>query len=261
LVTRLNLKDPDAFEFRPDRCRSFHDIVRYVHEKGMQEIFLLGGRTGRGLGRAPKLETDLPLALYVVDLRRRGSWGRGKTIRIDDVGSVPLEAVWKGVEGASARWEDGLYHVDWETIDRISGGIFAKDARFLSSYALVSRDYMHMLIRFGYHFTVLDTLCGTTPGVNYIAFRFKGGGGGSAGGRFRLHFIRTVLEACPFQVTIRGDMLDARVVRVEEATVRRLLSILGGLLAKTRLLDMSLTSKAQAEDMATSYLKTWQVIG
>lgn len=259
LVTRLNLKDPDASGFQADQCQSLHDIVRYVHEKGMQEIFFLGGRTGRGLGRAPKLETVLPLALYVVDLRRRHSGGRGKTIRIDDVGSVPLEAVWKGIEEAGARWEEGLYHADWETVDRISGGIFSKDARFLSSYALVSRDYMHMLIRFGYHFTVLDTLCGPTPEVNYIAFRFKGGGGGSAGGRLRLHFIGTVLEACRFQVTIRGDMLDARIVRVGETTARRLLSVLGGLLAQTRLLDMSLTSKVQAEVMATAYLERWQV--
>jgi pyruvate,water dikinase len=255
-VTRLNITDPYSPNFRPDRCGSLHDIVRYVHEKGMEEMFFLGGQMGRGLRGAKKLETDLPLALYVLNLQDPGSKGRRKMVKIEDTESAPLQALWEGLETANAHWESGVYHADWETLDRISGGIFTKDAQFLSSYVLVSRDYMHMMVRFGYHFSVLDALCSSRQETNYISFRFKGGGGGSEGRRFRLRFIRAVLEPSGFEVKIKGDMLDARIARMKQDEVRRFLWLLGGLLAQTRLLDMRLETQAQAEDMAEAYLES-----
>ena len=38
-ITPLNLLDPRGANFRPDGCRTYHDITRFAHEKAMEELF------------------------------------------------------------------------------------------------------------------------------------------------------------------------------------------------------------------------------
>ena len=38
-ITPLNLLDPRAENFRPEACRTYHDITRFAHEKAMEELF------------------------------------------------------------------------------------------------------------------------------------------------------------------------------------------------------------------------------
>jgi pyruvate,water dikinase len=158
------------------------------------------------------------------------------------------------LETAEAQWESGLYHMDWEQLDRVSAGIFSKDARFLSSYTLFGKDYMHMMIRFGYHFSLLDSVYGSHEKENYINFRFKGGGADMERRFLRLFFIRRILRTHGFTVTTKSDMLDAKMIRSQEQRTRQGLRILGKLLAQTRLLDMRLENQAQAEAMAEEFL-------
>jgi len=254
LVTNLSVTDPESTDFAPSGCRSLHDLVRYCHEKGMQEMFSLAGRTGRGLGRAPKLETPLPLSIYVLDLESSRTKRKQTTIAIHELESLPFHAFWEGLEGEDTRWESGLHHADWEALDQVSAGIFSKDARFLSSYAIVDRDYMHVMIRFGYHFTALDSVCGTKEETNYINFRFKGGGADSEGRFFRLLFIKRVLVAYGFEISIRSDMLDAKMLRLDAAATRNGLHVLGRLLAQTRLMDMYLADQSQVETLVEEFL-------
>lgn len=257
LTCQLNLTDPDSPDFSPRGCRSLHDVVRYCHERAVAEMFTLADRSGRGLHAARRLESPLPLAMYVLDLGGGvlpgGGGGNGQTLRPEDFASAPMRAFWQGLAHAGESWEGSGMHCDWQEFDRVSAGIFRKDSKLLASYALLSADYLHLLVRFGYHFAVLDSLCGPRPEANYIGLRFKGGGGLEEQRLLRLGFIRRVLTRCGFAVNTRGDMLDARFARADQEATRQRLTLLGRLLARTRLMDLRLTDEAQTALLADDF--------
>ncbi len=256
LVARLTLTDPDSPDFVPATMRSIHDIVRFAHEKSVAGMFSLVGRGGRGLASAQKLKTPLPLTMYILDLgdglfvppQSKGA------VTPEEIKSTPMWAFWSGLTAPEASWDDDVHHADWEELDRISGGIFKKDSRLLASYAVISQNYAHLMIRFGYHFSVLDTVCGAEDKNNYISFRFKGGGGTLAQRLTRIDFISRVLTHFGFAVTVKGDMLDARLAREGEVLVQKRLAMLGYLLARTKLMDVTLSESTDLEALISEFL-------
>ncbi|MFW5836781.1 MAG: PEP/pyruvate-binding domain-containing protein [Desulfovibrionaceae bacterium] len=258
LISRLNLTHPDAAEFRPEGVKSMHDVVRFSHEKAVSEMFSLVGKSGRGLAKSKRLKSRLPLIMYVLDLGGGlfPEAAEAEAVTPEDVASTPMWAVWWGLSTTQAQWNEDMPHLDWEEFDRISGGLFKLDSRLLASYAVLSADYVHLMIRFGYHFSVLDSVCGPEAKNNYASFRFKGGGAGFEQRLLRLDFMEAVLGHYGFATSRKGDMLDARISRLDEAGLQRRLAHLGRLLARTRLLDMSMTSSQQAEELAREFISS-----
>jgi pyruvate,water dikinase len=128
----------------------------------------------------------------------------------------------------------------------------------LASYAIISRDYLHLVLRFGYHFAVLDTLASDDAEANYITFRFKGGGGNFENRLLRIELIKLILEWAGFTVDTRGDLLDARFQRREARQILSRLTLLGLLQGKTRLLDMALSSPEQVHQLAEDFRERYQ---
>lgn len=259
VTVHLGLIDPEADNFTPEGCRSLHDVVRFCHEKSVAEMFSLVGRGGRGLGRSRRLVTELPLVMYVLDLGgglspQAGSKG---PVGVELVDSAPLRAMWDGLADGRVTWDGSQLHVDWEEFDRVSSGIFRMDSRILASYAIIAREYMHLNIRFGYHFSIVDALCGDTPGANYVKFRFKGGGAALNQRAYRLIFVRDVLERFGYETVIRGDMLDASLARLGLGETARALNALGLVLAVTRLMDIRLADVPQAKREAASFMQNF----
>jgi len=52
-------------------------VVRFIHEKAVQEMFSMGGKSMRRVRGAKKLISDIPITLYVLDL---GGEGPGMTL-------------------------------------------------------------------------------------------------------------------------------------------------------------------------------------
>lgn len=255
-IAKLNLIDPASSDFAPANCRSMHDLVRFCHEMSVTEMFDLVGRDGRGLSGARKVKTDIPVVMYVLNLDDGlfpSAVGR-KEISPEDFRSLPLWVLWFGLTSEPNIWNSLPPAADWEALDRLSGGIMPRDTLSLASYAVVSAQYAHVMLRFGYHFTVVDTLCGTTPRENYIQFRFKGGGASAEGREWRQHYLARILAAQGFSYTIRGDLLDARHPAADEIVIQKRLAMLGKLLARARLIDMRLRSEAEAERLADAFL-------
>lgn len=255
-TVRLNLTSPEAENFTPQGCRSLHDFVRFCHEKSVHEMFSLVDKRGLGMGAARQLETGLPLVIYVIDLDGGlvAAAEKKKKLQPHEVSCIPMQAVWRGLSDKRVPWSEELTHVDWEEFDRMSAGIFGKDSKILASYGVLAKDYVHLLVRFGYHLSEVDSLCGPDAGQNYIKFRFKGGGAGLDNRLLRLEFIRQVLEHYGFETSVRGDMLDGFSSRLDEKGTAKLLAVLGYLMAFTRLMDMRMESEDQVAAEVTKFI-------
>lgn len=256
-ISTLNLKDAESQNFIPQNCRSMHDLIRFTHEMGVREMFVLTDRKGRGLYRSKVLDLDIPLVFRVLNLEH-GLTEKGDSqtaVSLDEVTSSPFLALFEGLAHEKVKWDHNIKHFDWEEFDKVSAGVFdPSKSALLSSYGLLARDYMHVLIRFGYHFVVVDSLLGREKEQNYIQFSFKGGGANQSQRLMRLETIRTVLDKFGFSIEIRGDMLSAEFLRENYEETRARLKAIGFVLGKTRLRDMSMNEE-KIKQLSDEYLR------
>ncbi len=206
-------------------------------------MFSLGDRLGQPARNRKKILSDLPFDIFVVDVGSglQPTVPAAEAIRVEQVGSVPFLALWAGMTHSSVHWQD-LPHFDWRQFSEttLADGISTVDSPEYASYAVIGGDYVNLIMRFGYHFTLIDALCGDNSANNYCQFRFAGGGGEFSGRLLRLQLISTVLQQAGFQIETRGDLLDARISALPAADMQAPLLTLGRLLGATRLMDMTL---------------------
>ena len=256
-ISPLKLIDPQAPSFVPEGCRSFHDIIRFVHEKAMQEMFTIGERRTGRLKGAKKLLSSIPMLFYILDvgagLRKEAE--NKKEISIEHILCIPMKAVWKGLNHPGIHWSE-FTHFDWSEFDKIamSGGMISTESPRLASYAVVSSDYLNLNLRFGYHFVILDTICGNHREDNYISFRFSGGGGDSKGRFLRAALLCEVLERLGFEAESKGDLVDGQLKLGDKPLIEEKLDIIGRLLGATRLMDMYLKDETMAARFADDFM-------
>lgn len=257
LVSSLSLLDPRARDFRPESCRSLHDIIRYAHEKAMQEMFVLSGQGFFRRGGAQQLKSKLPFELFVLDIGGglHPAAAEKRKVSPEEVRCLPLRALWQGLSHPGIEW-GGRQHFDWQGYEAIvqGGGIAGPDSAALASYAVIGGDYLNINLRFGYHFTIVDAFCGGTPAENYCGLRFVGGGGGYRGRLLRVAFLARVLERLGFVVERAADLLDARLLGLAGDALQEKLELLGRLLGVTRLLDMELQDEEMVVRLAEDFL-------
>jgi pyruvate, water dikinase len=256
-IAPLQLVDPQDPGFVPGCCRTMHDIIRFAHEKALQEMFFFGAGRGRTIRGAKKLLSPIPILLYVVDLGQglRAEAQKLQEIPCEAVCNPPFLAIWKGLSHPDIYWAPEIRHFDWQAMDQMSAGIFGLESPALASYALLSQDYLNLNVHFGYHFVVVDTLCGPIPGENYISLHFKGGGAAPENRMLRVRFLELVLQEYGFSVQIMGDVINAQLRRAATPTMEEKLEMIGRLLGCTRLLDMILKDEATTVNLANEFLK------
>lgn len=256
-VSFLNLLDPRARGFKPESCRSLHDIVRYAHEKAMQEMFLLSGHGLSRRGAAQQLKSKLPFELFVLDIGGglHPDAAEKRSVSPEEVRCLPLKALWRGLSHPGVAW-DGRQHFDWQGYEAIvmGGGIAGPNSAALASYAVIGEDYLNINIRFGYHFTIVDAFCGGTPAENYCGLRFVGGGGEYTGRLLRVAFLARILERLGFVVERAADLLDARLIGLAGDALLEKLDLIGRLLGATRLLDLVLKDEEMVVRLADDFL-------
>ncbi len=256
-ITPLHLVDPKAKGFAPESCRSLHDIIRFSHEQAVRTMFSLGDRLGNRNKNRKKLHSDLPFDIFVVDVGGglEESVAREDFVSLEQISSVPFQALWAGMTHPSVQWPDRL-HFDWKHFGEMTmaDGISSSDSSDLASYAVLGADYVNLIMRFGYHFTLVDALCGEDNSNNYCQFRFAGGGADYAGRLLRLEFISTLLQEDGFQVVTKGDLLDARIAGLNALEMQDHLLILGRLLGATKLMDMALHDKEDVQKYVQDFL-------
>ena len=257
-ISPLNLTDPKAADFRPSGCRTVHDIIRFAHEKAMQEMFGLAEK-GKSGANAIRLTANLPLLLYLIDLGGglRSGLTTCDTVTPDDLESLPMKALWRGFSHPGITWK-GTINLDVKNFLALmaQGAMTGPDAMpGGDSYAILCRDYVNLSAKFGYHYANLDAFDGQDPDNNYIHLQFAGGVGTYAGKSLRLAFLGEVLVRLGFSLKVTGDLLEASVSGLDMPSMDQNLDQVGRLLASSRLLDMAITSEADIQPMVTAFFR------
>ncbi len=67
-ISPLHLLDPTSPDFQAKSCATLHDITRFCHEKGMDVMFNLDVEQSVQAKGVCRLQSDLPLNLFILDL-------------------------------------------------------------------------------------------------------------------------------------------------------------------------------------------------
>jgi pyruvate,water dikinase len=255
-LTTLTLVDPDAAAFTPAGCRSLHDILRFVHEKALQEL-LEGARRGVGGRAMVRLELPVPAGILAVDIGGGLAPAAGaSSAGPDRVASLPLRAVLAGLLRPGAWHTESIALGMGDLLGSVMRMPDLADAAACPScnVAVVSREYLNLSIKFGYHYSVLDAIATADPRRNHVYFRFSGGATDMAKRSRRLELIALILRHFGFAVRIKGDLLVARLDGADAERTRSALDQLGRLMAYTRQLDAVLTSDERAAAYAAKFL-------
>ncbi len=260
LTEPLYLIDPQSSDFTPQGCQTLHDIARFIHEKAVEILTEIPYKTSSG-DACPggRLELPVPLDLVVLDIG--GGLvadhpsvvplsGKRKTIRPEQIKSEPLHAFIEGVtlEGV---WQSSPVPVDFSSFMSSMTRTFSGDAvtphRMGQNLAVISDCYLHLSLRLGYHFTLIDSYESEDGARNSVQFRFAGGVTGVTRRSRRARFLSEVLRSFDFSVTLREDLVVARAKGRMAQDISELLRILGILVAYTRQLDVSMVNDAQIQ--------------
>ena len=257
-VSPLSLTDPQAPSFSPQGCRTIHDLIRFTHELAMKEMFGLGDSLDRQT-ISVRLKAGIPLILNLIDLGGGLKYGLTdcETIVPDHIESVPMKALWKGFTHPGITWK-GTVQFDPKSFLSLMASSATSEFGEVpggESYAFLSRDYLNLSARFGYHFANLDVLCSEQGSQNYVALQFSGGAGNFLGRSLRILFLEMVLKQLSFEVSVQGDLLEASLTGYDQKPLEGKLDQLGRLLASTRLLDMALTRPEDVDRLARLFFE------
>jgi pyruvate,water dikinase len=243
-VVPLNLLHPGATDFRPEGCRTLHDITRFAHQKAMEEMFAGALETRRHRGLGLRLRTPIPLEVRLIEMDSPAERQDGRRqVTVDELASVPFRALWQGLE--EEGWPAHARPVDlsgFVSVVTTQMGTGSRQDFAEASFALLSAQYMLLSLHLGYHFTTFESLCTPEPSKNFIRMQFKGGGASSDRRLRRIALMTDLLTRIGFEHTSRGDFLDTSLSYADETALREKLRLLGRLTMLTKQLDMALSN-------------------
>lgn len=257
-ILPLNLTDPNDAGFTPAGCRTFHDVMRYVHELSYHEMFSISDSAVDAGGVALKLNAPLPIDLHIIDLDKGANVAPGaRSVKAEEIVCVPLRALLEGMLRPDTMFRKprpinmgGFLSVMGQQIATPQGAERFGD----KSYAIISDRYMNFSSRVGYHYSVIDAYCGATDSKNYISFSFQGGAAGEARRIRRCRAIALVLEALGFTVNQQGDMVKSRFQKYPKEIIADRMDQLGRLLQVTRQMDMLMVDDASIAQFKEDFL-------
>jgi pyruvate,water dikinase len=256
LVSPLSLTDPSDPRFSPEGVATFHDAIRFIHEKSLEAMVALPELLEAGGGRGIRVDAPLPLDLRLVPLGS-GVEGRkgGGAVTLGQVTSAPARALLEGLLDERVR-RTGPRPVDPSGFLAVVGTAFTTDTTLgAPSWAFVADHYLHLSSRIGYHFTTLEAFAGPREQDNRIRFGFKGGAADEPRRRRRVELMAKVAQGMGFQTRVKGDFMAATYAQAPGAQVLDRLRELGRLLVCTLQLDMVLSSDDLVDFYAEGFLE------
>jgi pyruvate,water dikinase len=256
-IAPLNLLNPHDKNFAPDGCRTFHDITRFVHEKAVEELLDLEFHERNMGAPAKKLKLSIPLGLVVIDMGGGLEESAvGSEVEPEQVISLPLKATLDGMM-TPGMWSTEPVSVDlgsfMSSLTRTFSSSLATPKYLGQNLAMISKEYMNLSLRLGYHFNIIDAYISDKVNDNYAYFRFLGGVTDLQRRSRRARLLAELLEAHDFRVDVRGDLVVGRIKKLDAPRMVRKMKTLGHLVAFTRQLDVTMVSDAEVENSKETF--------
>jgi len=265
-IIPLTLLDPDASGFRPEDCKTLHDITRFCHEKAVMEMFHFGRDNRFPARTAKQLHLDVPMLWWVLDLDDGFTEDvAGRYVRLEQIASVPMLALWEGI--TAIPWE-GPPPLDGKGFMSVMFGATTNTELTMSlptgytekSYFMISRDFCSLSSRLGAHFAIIEALVSVRTSGNYASFRFKGGAADFDRRLRRVLLLKEVLDEYGFHTEVQQDKMTARLEGQEMRFMQSRLKILGYLSIHARQLDMVMARQASVDHYRAKFHRDIQSI-
>jgi pyruvate,water dikinase len=252
-ITPLHLTAPDSPFFKPSSCRTLHDITRFCHEKALAEMFNFGRRYGARDKSAKQLVVaGVPSQWWVINLDdgfRADADLSTAFIRIEDIVSEPMLAIWKGM--TAVPWQGpppvslrGLGSIIVQSTMNPQLDPAVRSPMAGRNYFLLSRSFCNLSVRLGYHFALAEASFSELLTESYVNFHFQGGAADERRRRRRVSLLGEMLREIDFRVELKGDSITARIEKRPVPYLRERLVVLGYLLIHTRQVDMVMDEEA-----------------
>jgi pyruvate,water dikinase len=261
-IAPLYLIDPQAPDFTPEGCKTAHDVIRFIHEKAVQELMDLPRFVKRFKGvQIWTLVSEMPLGLKVLDLGGGiAPEAEGSKLYPEQIKSLPMQALWAGLSEPGV-WSTKPVPVDFKGMMSSLTKTWAETPGVSTAsgfnLAVISETYMNLHLRLGYHFNLIDARMESDSHRNHIYFRFVGGVTDLTRRSRRALLLAKILGQYDFKVDTKGDLVVARLLHLPQADMQERLKILGRLIGFTRQLDIQLRHDEDIPEFVEAFFQQW----
>ncbi|MBF0556217.1 MAG: hypothetical protein HQK96_16985 [Nitrospirae bacterium] len=243
----LNLTD--RAHFTAEGCQTFHDILRFIHEKGVEELTTNTSRYKEILrdNAAVRLDAPIPVDICVVDIGG-GLYGSNGKAAPEHITSVPFKAI---VEGMCLP---GIWHAREDSIAMPVAPVKRRTPALCydgDNVAVVSQEYVNLTLRLGNNFIMLDCYCGDNIKDNHVYFRFAAQALCNSDSS---RLIAAILRELDMRVNTKGGTVIARADNITRPEMETLLNHLGRLAAHTRQFNALQCNGQTIRHYATNFL-------
>ncbi|GBE03475.1 phosphoenolpyruvate synthase [bacterium BMS3Abin09] len=255
-ISALNLVDPLVDEFTTDKCKTVHDILRFMHEESVQALIEASLHAGRR-SALKRLEISIPAGIWIIDMGGGLTAGAGDIVTAEDVLSEPFKALIQGMSYPGAWHTEAVPLKMGDLLSSISRmpGLTSDEAGIGGkNIAVISGEYVNLSLKFGYHYNLLDCYLNENPKNNHIYFRFVGGATDIGKRSRRIRLLDIVLKEYGLDTQIKGDLIIGRISNIATEETIKILDHAGRLIAYSRQLDTVLVNDSLVEKYAQRFL-------